>query len=222
MKTETTTSKPTIIALSGWKRSGKDTVAEYLVDNFGAKRLAFADQLKYMVTQLFGVSRETINNPETKEAPLAHYPVDPKDSFSKHVTFFMHGELKQPEGDSKRYWTPRALCILTGSIMRTVDSDYWVKQVVSQAEPGGLYVISDVRYKSEIQSLINSGSRVVSVRINRFDSSSSADPSERDLDDYSFDLIIENRQTLEDLYKTIDTVLRANLIHFGVSRYAAI
>ena len=35
-----------IIGLSGYARSGKDTVAEYLVDNYGFKRVAFADEIK--------------------------------------------------------------------------------------------------------------------------------------------------------------------------------
>ena len=35
-----------IIGLSGYARSGKDTVAETLVNEYGFKRVAFADKIK--------------------------------------------------------------------------------------------------------------------------------------------------------------------------------
>ena len=36
-----------IIGLSGYARSGKDTVAELLVLNYGFKRVAFADGIRH-------------------------------------------------------------------------------------------------------------------------------------------------------------------------------
>lgn len=198
---KTMISKPTIVAISGWKYSGKDTIAQYLIENYGARRLAFADSLKDLCSRLFEVERTKFDNPATKEIPVAQLPVQSKDDFSRHVNSFMQGEFKE------FFWTPRALCILVGSCMRAADPDIWVKQAVRQAEPGKLYVISDARYRNEINSLKASGANVISVRINRFDTSPSTDPSERDLDNFDFDITIENRQTLEDLYKNLQEKL---------------
>jgi hypothetical protein len=68
---------------------------------------------------------------------------------------------------------------------------------VANAKPNGLYVISDLRYKSEIKQLRDSAgpSNVLALRVERFDSSPVTDPSERDLDDWSFDYYINNRES---------------------------
>lgn len=42
------------IALSGKMASGKSLVAQYLVDRYGFKELAFAARLKVIATELFG------------------------------------------------------------------------------------------------------------------------------------------------------------------------
>lgn len=190
--------KPTVFAISGWKGSGKDTCAGRLVQNHGAKQISFAGPLKDLVSELFSVPREHLDSQLTKESPIEALPVDPKDGFSKNVTAFMQGELRTG------YWTPRALAILVGSCMRAADSNIWVKRAVNKMEPGGVYVISDLRYKSEADALKATGINVLTIRVNRFNESPSADPSERDLDDYPFDIVINNKFSLETLYSQVD------------------
>ncbi len=204
-----------VVAVSGWKRSGKDTIADYLVQKYEAKRIAFADPLKEMVSELFGLSLDTINNPATKEAPLLDLPVEMKDKFSTNNNRFLWGEFRDQNG--KRYgegspesvmcWTPRALCIMLGSSMRCIDPNFWVKKAIQQTKPGQLYVISDLRYRNEIESLKKEVSNVKAIRINRFDTCESTDPSERDLDNYQFDALIENKGTIADLYFAVDREL---------------
>jgi len=41
-----------IIGLSGYARSGKDTIAEILIMNYGFKRLAFADNIRKAIIKL--------------------------------------------------------------------------------------------------------------------------------------------------------------------------
>lgn len=53
--------KPVRIAISGKMRSGKDTVANELVQRFGFVRAGFADKLKEVAKDLFGV-KETDKN----------------------------------------------------------------------------------------------------------------------------------------------------------------
>lgn len=203
--------KPTIILLSGWKRSGKDTAADILVKDFNYKRLGFADPLKDLVANLFGIKRRDCDSAETKEQPIMYMPVDPRDGFSKTVTAFMTKEFK-PEpyprglGMDTKYWTPRALCILVGSCMRSVNPNFWVEKALSQCEPGGLYVIADCRYKNEVETVKRADAQVITVRINRFDTSPSDDPSERDLDDYPFDIVINNKGSLEEFKLSVSAL----------------
>lgn len=223
-----------IIALSGWKRSGKDTVAQYLIEFYGAERKGFADPLKDLVARDFNVDRRSIDDPILKEAPILDRQVEPRDPFSRMIAQFMFKEFrteygKQPLnygytsdgeflgqtdlGDEPQalYWTRRALCILKGSTMRTADPDYWVKNAVKEMREGHLYVISDVRYQNEINALKATGAEVITVRIDRFESTESQDPSERDLDAYDFDYRIDNRLNsgilLSEVFKQVDEIL---------------
>lgn len=197
-------SKSTIICISGWKGSGKDTVANYLAE-FGVKRIGFADPLKDLVSELFGVKRRLMDDQAEKEQPIMYMPVQAKDGFSKTVTDFMTKEFKAGQFDlaPTKYWTPRALCILVGSCMRSANPDFWVEKAVTKTEPGKVYTIADCRYKNEIEALKRTGANIISVRINRFDTSPSVDPSERDLDDYPFDIVIENKGTVEELLTSV-------------------
>ena len=99
------------------------------------------------------------------------------------------------------YWTPRALCILKGSVNRTVTSDYWIAMTIKRIEdsPNECHVITDMRYRNELNQLREHfGKQLTSVRIDRFDSTDSTDPSENDLTGTKFDVTITNRGTLEE------------------------
>jgi len=218
-----------VLALSGWKGSGKDTLAETLIKDHKYIRFSFADVLKEMVAKQYGIPVSVCHTPETKEAPLFQFPVESEDNFTLMLHNFMIKEFRSSSGeiptkientddgtrglilDNKgvfvRYapvfWTPRALCILEGSVKRSVSSEYWVEQVVSQIDkktkedPLAKFVITDMRYQSEVGQLSYAfGENLVTCRINRFSKSPSSDPSERDLDDYSMDFQVDNKGTL--------------------------
>lgn len=207
-----------IIALSGWKRSGKDTVAEMLANEYGFYRYSFAAALKDLTAQQYVLPREWCDDPEYKEKPLLNMPVETKDDFGKMIHQFMRLEFRDQNGarygsgspESIMYWTPRALCILEGSVKRSAKSNYWVKRVIDQINlyTTGGHVITDLRYKSEVSQLKEAfGDDLITVRVDRFDSSPSTDPSERDLDNYDFDLTINNRGTLEQLTTQVNQLI---------------
>jgi len=226
-----------VVAISGWKRSGKDTAAAYLVDN-GFSRAAFADVLKDMVASEYGIPRSDCDDPDKKEAPILTLPVIPKDAFTLSVAHLLFKEFRTAGGHpaiepyvdpsgaflgvmgrdiAQLYWTPRALCILKGSVNRAVDSSYWVGRTVDEIKTTATddfnngntgregFVISDLRYRSEVEQLRQAfGKNLITVRINRFQDVNSTDPSERDLDNYKFDITIENVGTLDELYYHLD------------------
>jgi hypothetical protein len=202
-----------IVLISGWKRSGKDTVGDYLQKSIGFKRTSFAAVLKDMVAEQYGIDRASIDDQSLKEEPLFHLPVVPKDAFSEHVTSFMKGEFKNVDG--QLYWTRRALCILEGSIKRAVDSNYWVSRALKDIPINTNIVITDVRYRSEVEAVKDIARRkgvpVYTVRINRFETSPSQDPSEIDLDNYSFDFTIPNTGTVADLLRMATTFVNGYL-----------
>jgi hypothetical protein len=222
-----------VIALSAFKTSGKDTVANYLCEKHDFKRVAFADPLKDLVTQIFGLERSDLDSPLKKEAPLMNLKVDPQDDFSRMIVNFMKKEFRTEKGKTSQVffdnqnkglvlneegkpeyadlqWTPRALAILLGSTFRSVDPTFWIKEAVKKIEHEKLerVVISDARYKSEMNQLKELfGSQLKTVRIHRFDHSSSSDPSEIDLSDYVHDFILENKGTKEELFQKVEELL---------------
>src|ERR1035437_1636247 len=139
-----------LLAISGFKRSGKDTLADYLVENYNAKRTSFAGPLKDNVARDFSIPREWCDDPNFKEKALLKYPVTPKDAFGMNIVKFMFKEFRSLEGDTAThfveeknmglcghelkvlYHTPRSLCILEGSTKRSVDSSYWVQQAIKE------------------------------------------------------------------------------------------
>jgi len=208
-----------IVALSGWKGSGKDTAASILVEKYGFRRIAFADVLKDMVADQYGIDRTSLDDPKRKESPLLNMPVLSTDKFSEMIHEFMIGELRDAEGkgikdygfQQQLYWTPRALAILEGSTKRSANSQYWIKRALSQIKPEENIVLTDMRYQSEAVQVHRFGEdcdhKILTVRIERFDSSPSVDPSERDLDSYSFDYTVPNKSTLKDLADKIGWIL---------------
>jgi hypothetical protein len=222
-----------VVAISGWAKSGKDTSADYLISN-GYKRVAFADVLKEMVAEQYSIPLQYCHNQDLKEKPLEQYPVMPKDAFSLAISKLLFNEFRTIDGRKaaepyidpsgaflgsmydkaggaivQLYWTPRALCILEGSIKRSVDSSYWVGRAIQKIDKalqeGHNVVISDLRYRSETDQLRQAFNKnLTTVRINRFDSTPSTDASENDLNNSKFDVTIENRGTLDNLIFKLD------------------
>ena len=87
-----------IIALSGFKGSGKDELASYLVKKYGFTRTSFADPLKDLVASEYEIDRASLDDPERKEKPLLHLPVHPKDPYTRMVAEFMFKEFRSKEG----------------------------------------------------------------------------------------------------------------------------
>lgn len=195
-----------VLALSGWRGSGKDTSADYLVNEYGFKKMSFAARLKDMVSKLYNVPREDLDSPTRKEMPLVNLPVIPTDRFTQTIHDMLREELKSG------YWTPRALCILEGSIKRSVHANYWIRAVAEEIinSSSGNYVISDMRYQSEADTLKILIPQIITVRINRFESIATNDPSERDLDLYKFDYTLDNQGVKELLYDALDAIIVRN------------
>lgn len=241
-----------IIAINGWKGSGKDEAAKVLINDFNFTRIAYADPLKESVAEDFNLKLSDLHSQEGKEAPIRDMPVYCKDAFSRHLNSFLFKEFRTIDGlipdgfvvdDSGRmyaknnsmseslwsqisstpsfktplYWTKRALCILEGSAKRSVDPDFWVTKAITSARESSreLVVISDLRYKSEVSAtkmaLNNNTDKLVTIRINRFDKTESNDPSENDLNDATFDYVIENKSTLEDFINKIKQIATKEL-----------
>jgi hypothetical protein len=199
---------PKLIAISGWKGSGKDTAGLHLMAEYKYRPISFAYELKNMVAKLYEVHRFWMDDRDKKDMPLLHMPAIPTDPFSETIHHMLRDELKSG------YWTPRALCILEGSIKRSVYGNYWVKKVVEiiLKDPDNNYVITDMRYANEADTLKLMIPSTLTVRVERPGHIiTTQDPSERDLDSYRFDRVVRNEGTIPDFYRNIDLLIRGDL-----------
>ena len=201
-----------VIAVSGWKRSGKDMIADHLTHHHGFCRLSFADALKIEVSKEFGLSMVNLYDQSLKETALSAYPVQATDDFSKMITDFLMPEFRK-DVNGVLCWTPRAMCIQVGSARRSIDPNFWVTKVLEQMEADDVYVIPDLRYRSEVSCLKKAlGDALVTIRIDRWETVDSRDPSEHDLDDYAFDYRIDNRNSSkETVFQKVSEIVQSKL-----------
>lgn len=174
-----------IIGLSGYAQSGKNTVADILVDNHGFIQLAFADAIRAFVYEI---------NPMVACSPTGYLQ-----------------DLVNLKGwdEAKQEPQVRKLLQSTGLAGRNMIDEYlWVALTLSQIKDpqDGRYVITDVRFPNEAAALSSQGGQI--WRIERPGVEAVNDHvSETALDAWVFDETIINDGTIEDLKKKISVDL---------------
>ena len=71
---------PKIIALCGYKGSGKDAVANILVNNYGYTHLKFATKIKKICKILFDFTDADMEEQHLKKIPSNQWGISPRDS----------------------------------------------------------------------------------------------------------------------------------------------
>jgi hypothetical protein len=192
-----------IIGISGKIGSGKDTlsiVINYLADKsapdsfnrweqpveeFTYKNKKYAENLKCMVCFLIGCNRIDLEDREFKEKEL---------------------------GEEWDGLTPRKILQLLGTEAgrEIIHPNIWVNSLFADYTTDSNWVITDVRFPNEAQAIKDRGGIV--IRIERPGGEShcgGAHASETALDDYDFDIVINNDGTIDEL---IDKVKQLNLV----------
>lgn len=174
-----------IVGLSGKAGAGKDTVADLLVARHGFRKFAFGRSVKDACAAVFSFSHEQLYGSQQ-----AKNSVDPAWGYSPR-------QAMQALGDALR---------------GALDSDVWVKSLARQIELSGCdrVVICDVRYRNEIDWLVQQGG--VAIRIERPSSLSgneAAHQSEIALDSFSgWDYIIRNESSIDRLTADVDNITK--------------
>jgi len=138
-----------IIMLSGYKRCGKDTVAKYLVNEFGFTRYGFADPIKEISYMLFDWKKE--DDEAMKEI------IDERYGFSRRQFWQYFGTD----------WAQIELGKVFPEFKQKIDRNFWVKKFENLflKNPTIDYVISDYRFPHEYEILKNYNP--ITIRIDR-------------------------------------------------------
>jgi hypothetical protein len=139
-----------IIGICGFIGSGKDTVADYLVNFHEFRRESFANTLKDAVAAVFGWDRTMLEG-RTKEAREWREQVDP----------WWAERLAMPT------LTPRWVLQYWGTEVcrRSFHDDIWIASLENKLRMSkDNVVISDCRFPNEIQSIRDAGGKIVWVQ----------------------------------------------------------
>ena len=146
-----------IIGICGFQSSGKDTIADFLIKEYGYKRLSFASALKDIVSIMFSWPRDKLEG-LTKEDREWREKIDPWWSKSLKMPQLSPRYVLQHFGTEifRNHWHP----------------DIWVKVVenkILQILETNLYtniVITDCRFENEINMLLRYQAKIIHVHRN--------------------------------------------------------
>ena len=173
-----------IIQIGGFKRSGKDTISQMKANHYQSSGklvdiLHYADPLKEHVCKLFNISLEQLDEFKNRKKEL--WSFDNYDNAYKVTDF-------------------RDLLTSTGDSFKSIFGDdiflrlMWEKIEKSEAD---IIITPDFRFK--VEHIPNA----VTIRINNSDIINDTDhPSETELIDFDFDILIDNtnyHQTQEEV-----------------------
>lgn len=180
-----------IIGLSGYAQTGKDTVSEHLVSNYGYERVAFADPIRKALY--------TLN-------PL----VEVSEFNSVHLANAVDG-MGWEETKRLSMETRRLLQVLGTEVGRELfGPDFWVNQGMHGVGKFDKKVFTDVRYPNEYKA-IKARSGILIRIVKPGVEAVNAHSSETALDNHLFDATIVNDGSKEELYSKIDELIKGYL-----------
>lgn len=184
------------MGLVGKKRSGKDTIAKYLVEKYNFHRYAFADPIKEMVKIAFLWDDDWMEGVK-KEAIDFRWGISPRQILQHVGTDWAQDDLtdKYP-----------LYAETTGRLL-------WVKRFIFIMNKANNYVISDVRFPHEVDTIKNSKKlkdvNKYLIRVKRDETDSFIDPHESEsyVDGIFCDYTIKNNRSIDELCSDIDTIM---------------
>ena len=190
-----------LIGLVGLIGSGKDTVAECLVNNHGYQRDSFAKSLKDAVSVIFGWDRALLEG-ATQESRMWRERIDPywSNNLNKAIT-------------------PRYILQYWGTeVMRgNFHDSIWIDSFIARYN-GGKIVLSDTRFVNEIETIRALKGKVVLIRRGPIPSKEemkkkTVHQSEWDWIGQTFDYEIDNSGSLADLKTQVDHMINHLLLN---------
>ena len=176
-----------IIGLSGYAQSGKDTVADYLVNKYGFKKVSFADPIRKALYIL---------NPKVDIADMRGVQL------ASAVDGLGWENVKADSPDTREL-----LQRMGTEVGREMfGEDFWVSQGLLVANEHRNVVFADTRFVNEANAIRTEGGQI--WRISKFGTDPVNDhPSEVALDDYQFDWSIWNNWDIPSLHAYVDTIM---------------
>ena len=201
-----------IIMLSGYLRSGKDTVGAILVRDFNFTRYAFADALKDEVAELNGLDRTSLDTQEGKSVEITP-------DTTVRTVLIQHGQTQRARNPN--YWVEKVIAAIERDADAAAERQHHQhdqrqhqhdkRQHQHQHQPRDRrIVITDWRFENEWKCVKDHFAtkekgpvHLSTWRIARWNQPPLLDLSETALDAFSFDAVIDNSTDLITLEATV-------------------
>jgi len=170
-----------IIGITGRKRHGKDTIADYLVEHYGYTKMAFADPIRDICRDMFGFTAE-----QEKDAVDDRWGISPRRAMQFIGTDLVRAHIHE--------------------LLPDVGDNFWVKCLLNRVPPEARIVVSDVRFPNEAAA-VNVLWRVTRPTCTEKDTHA----SESFVDDLRVNADVCNDGDLTALYRQIDSLMAESL-----------
>ena len=197
---------PKIIAICGAKRSGKDVLAEHLVNKYNYERVAFANPLKVAVKNLFNFDDDQVGigkdeGTDRKDIVDERWGITPRAALQFFGTEIMQEKIQELLPNMKRNFFANTL-----------------KNYIENAENSGndkRYVISDLRFIHEHEMLLNmpniSINDIMIIRVIRPSENRAKEQephiSELEYVNIPYDIIMINNGTIDDYIRRFEQII---------------
>lgn len=170
-----------LIGVIGFKKSGKDTFADYLVSQYGFKKYAFADPVKDICQVMFQLEQQQLHDPDKKEMIDPRWMMSPRQMMQK---------------------------IGTDMVRTMLGDDFWVHHMDLKVckEKAQRIVISDVRFINEAKWIKDNHG--VLIRIVSHEKCSDTHLSEVEQLSIQEDICLQNNKSgINKFHQSIDLIL---------------
>ncbi len=204
-------STPIILGIAGNTKSGKDTLARFLAEEYRCTITHFADTFKNILKDVFDFSDDQLWG-NSKNIPDQRYPFSGICPLDHAKCTFSNGEkfwhCPVCNNTYQQFLTPRFTMLTLGTEWgRAMYANVWIDmtlrhiQKAFQTENKDRWIIADMRFQKEVDAIRKLGGTTVLIK--------RGVPSEHlwhateaellTIPDAMFDSVIDNNGTLDDL-----------------------
>lgn len=181
------TNQPKIIAICGYKGSGKDTIANYLSNKYNYKHYKISSKVKDIVKILFNINDYDYDN--KKELINEKWGISIRQMMQFVGTDMFQFKIQE--------------------LLPNINRDFWIKTLFSDELIKNInntnIVLSDLRFIHEFNYLKNLNIPIIIIRVDNSNIIKNDEHiSEREYINIPYDYSINNNNDIKNLYNKID------------------
>jgi hypothetical protein len=180
---------PKIIAVCGYKRTGKDTVANILCKKYNYINIKIAEDLKHIIKYLFNLSEEQVET-NIKDQVDERWGVSPRKIMQYFGTELMQDKLSR--------------------LIPNIGNNFWINRLIDKyikCYPDKHFVISDLRFVHEYKCLEQYNPIIVKIERKLHELNIDKHSSENDFNKIPVSIILKNNRCINNLEIEIDKLM---------------